>query len=511
MPKMQAVHFSWVLIWCLISVFPVTLAEYNITLSHDGPVVLGGTITFKVDIYDDNGERPSGTFRYKWRDNAIFSSHEYETGDTSNTTSYWTVSYPRGNYSVGVYQVEVIVRMWYITWWRSLTSSRTSFFVTEFLNGDIEITQPNKTLESTYVSSASEANMTITLREGDMDYLKKATTTSIFWFIDCKYYGQTNDLSFPYNFTDPDTSHVLEALVVASYDSPTTTVPPPTTTVSSITTVPSVPTIINNTILNTTTEAVATTMASNINVSMKSISTRTPTPVILNTTQNTSIADINAYLPYICSNSSIIPPDPNKTYGHFTKRINVRAPIANIMVEGTNWIQPWDMLYLNVTCKGSGPFYKCLQFHREKYNVTGNETCVNGIRLHSCNFSIRHFFLEPSVYTILIIMNNDVNKQIYPLTINIYKVLTKPQLSVIVVPVTCSLAAVVLIVFGFAYYVQSRARFTVEVADFDFGQNNPEMEYKTFTERLRGSFNNAIRPGNNRINVRLPYYGSMNH
>lgn len=86
---------------------------------------------------------------------------------------------------------------------------------------------------------------------------------------------------------------------------------------------------------------------------------------------------------------------------------------------------------------------------------------------------------------------------------------TKPQLSVIVVPVSCSLVAVVAIIFGVAYYIQSRARFTVEVADFDFGQNNPEMEYKTFTERLRDSFNSTVRSGE-RIYARRPYYGSMN-
>lgn len=99
------------------------------------------------------------------------------------------------------------------------------------------------------------------------------------------------------------------------------------------------------------------------------------------------------------------------------------APLTNISVEGTNWIQPWDMLSLNVTCKGSGPFFKCLEFHRGKYNVTGNETCNNNVseQLKSCNFSIIHYFLEPSVYTILVILENEVSKQIYPLTINIYK------------------------------------------------------------------------------------------
>lgn len=54
----------------------VNAVEYNVTLSHDGPVVLGGTITFRADLFE-NGERPSGTFKYKWRDNAL-NPHEYE-------------------------------------------------------------------------------------------------------------------------------------------------------------------------------------------------------------------------------------------------------------------------------------------------------------------------------------------------------------------------------------------------------------------------------------------------
>lgn len=45
-------------------------------MTHDGPVVLGGTITFKADIFD-NGIRPSETFRYKWSDNALI-PHIYE-------------------------------------------------------------------------------------------------------------------------------------------------------------------------------------------------------------------------------------------------------------------------------------------------------------------------------------------------------------------------------------------------------------------------------------------------
>ncbi|XP_078051080.1 uncharacterized protein LOC144477303 isoform X2 [Augochlora pura] len=517
---MQVVHFFWGLVLYIFSTFPVNADEYNVTLTDDGPTVLGGTITFKANFFEENGMKPTGPFKYYWRDNAI-PSHEYETEETSNTTVYWSVTYPRDTYSVGIYEVQVIVKERYMyLLWKSCTSVRSRFDLTELLNGDLEIIQPNKTAGNDYVSSATEANVTISMHKGDVDFLQKATTVSTYWFIDCKYYGETIDFNFLHNFTNPDTSHVIEALVIASFVPPTT-IPPttlaPTTTVAPInTTVPFSTTETSVIISNTTTEGAASTAVISTVATEKPILTTSLTslPVKIPTTTrlpNTNNPNVNMPFPYICSNSSIIAADPEKTYGYFSKKLNVRAPIMNITVEGTNWIQPWDMLSLNVTCKGSGPFYKCLDFHRGKYNITGNETCNSVVHLSSCNFSIIHYFLEPSVYTILIIMNNDVSKQIYPLTINIYKVTTKPQLSVIVVPVSCSLAAVVLIVFGIAYYIQSRARFVVEVADFDFGQSNPEMEYKTFTERLRDSFNNTIRPGNKRISVRRLYYGSMNH
>lgn len=55
------------------------------------------------------------------------------------------------------------------------------------------------------------------------------------------------------------------------------------------------------------------------------------------------------------------------------------------------------------------------------------------------------------------------------------------------------LVAVILVVFGFAYYVESRNRYTVEVADFNFGETQSvDMEYKTFTRRLIDSVRDLI-------------------
>ncbi|XP_011172773.2 uncharacterized protein LOC105205181 [Solenopsis invicta] len=480
---MQVARFYCHLVWSIWCFLQVTARDY-IKLSHDGPVVLGGTITFRADLYSEDGQRSKGTFRYKWSDNSLM-RHTYQSKDTSNTTTFWSISFPRKSNIPGNYTAELEVDYLSLSIiWLFDASARIEFEISECLNGNVTIKQANKTIAGEFISSTNETKLMIDMRKGDYDFIThNASVLSTYWFIDCKYYGQTNDFTFAYNFTSPGVTHEIGALVIVSYDLPTTTIPTTTTIAPNVSTIAPNATANSNGNLVTvvTSPTTVTTAKSSIE-----LSTTTAVPT------NVSVIDtVNMSLPYICSNTSLIPPDPNKTYGYFQKKIHVRAPVSNISVEGTNWIQPWDMLSLNVTCKGSGPFSKCLQFHRGKYNVTGNETCDNAEQLHSCNFSILHYFLEPSVYTILIILNNEVNTQIYPLMINIYKVTTKPQLSIIIVPVSCSVVAVVLIVFGVAYYIQSRARFTIEVADFDFGQNNPEMEYKTFAERLRDSFNNT--------------------
>ncbi|XP_033214676.1 uncharacterized protein LOC117171450 isoform X2 [Belonocnema kinseyi] len=469
MKMMSVYYFSIIAIFGSLQV--IANNDYYVKLSHDGPVVLGGSITFRADVFARDGSRPHFKFIYEWSDNA-FRGHHFLSPPTRNATAYYTVSYPESEgYVIGIYEMEVKVTKEYLPFlWHLITSRRIEYQVTQLLNGNVTIVQSNKTVEGTYVSSGSEADIKIELREGDAQFLSNnATLVSTYWFIDCKYYGQTNDYNFKTNFTKVNTTYNIEALIVASFESPQTISVNSSTASNSSTT--SSPIILK--------PAIPITMA----ISAPNATTITP---------NTTVYPLgNLSFPFVCLNSSIIPPDPKKTYGYFNKEINVKAPIAEIAVEGTNWIRPWDMLSLNVTCKGSGPFYKCLQYHRGKYNITGNETCYDTDHLQTCNFSIIHYFLEPSVSTIVMILQNDVSTQIYPITVNIYSATVQPQLSVIIVPVTCSLVAIVLIIFGIAYYIQSRARFTVEVADFDFGKSNSEMEYKTFRERLRDSFNNA--------------------
>lgn len=182
------------------------------------------------------------------------------------------------------------------------------------------IKQNNKTIIGDYISSVYETKLIVNLRKGDYDFIiQKAMTISIYWFIDCKYYGQTNDFTFAYNFTNPNTTHEIQAVVIAWHSPPTTTtvLPPTTTTVpTNVTTVsPNITTASSNGTQTVT--AVTTTM-------LPTIMSTNPTTIVSPITVST-IDGANVSLSYVCSNISFIPPDPNKTYGYFYKKIYVRG------------------------------------------------------------------------------------------------------------------------------------------------------------------------------------------
>jgi len=103
---------------------------------------------------------------------------------------------------------------------------------------------------------------------------------------------------------------------------------------------------------------------------------------------------------------------------------------------------------------------------------------------NDCNFPVIHYFRTNGTHSYLIVISNDVSVKIESIPINMYNVARQPQLSYIIIPVSCSLFVIIIIIFGSAYLVQSRQRYSVEVADFDFGASE-DVEYKSICEQLR--------------------------
>lgn len=49
----------------------ILVSGYILKLSNNGPIVRGGTISFKAVLYNNDGTLASGSFKFVWNDNAI--------------------------------------------------------------------------------------------------------------------------------------------------------------------------------------------------------------------------------------------------------------------------------------------------------------------------------------------------------------------------------------------------------------------------------------------------------
>jgi hypothetical protein len=173
--------------------------------------------------------------------------------------------------------------------------------------------------------------------------------------------------------------------------------------------------------------------------------------------------------------------------------VTAKVAIVNLTVDGPTWFPHGKLLDLNVSCAGSGPYSYCWQLKPAPYNHTGNETCQMPLVTNDCEFPVTRYFQQPGTYSLLVIISNDVSRVVNQSSIHVYVVHRKQQLSIIVVPVLSSIVAVVLIVFGVAYYLEHQVKLNVEVADFDFGQD-AELPYVTFFQRLKNAFSTPGSP-----------------
>lgn len=485
------------------------LGDYSLKIQQNGPVLRGGTIVFSAELYDDN--KPAvGSFKYDWEDTAQPSngiSH-----DSKLHTDVFAVEYHK-RYRPGSFKMRLDVAKYYTFLPVHKISGEIDFQITEGLTGDFTIRQKNVTVTSQYVSTLSIANQEISISDANLEYINEtATSVNTYWFVDCELYAVTQNYSLDMNYSVANKELALDAVTIISYEAITTPAPPTTTSTTTTTVKPPVTT--TSTPKTTTPTIKASTTSDNISV-VKSISKRDApalnVPVnsttavlkknatialdkgiysIVNKTQRGSIP-IDKDFPFICGTKTFVGLEKNESYGYYSRRIITKEPVRNISVTGTDWVRHGDLLSLSITCQGSYNFNYCIHYHPGDYNVTGNETCVVFDTSERCQFPIRRYFSQPGTHTVIIVVFNDVGKSVSPVKVTVYKDTKKAQLSVIVVPVTFSLVAIVLIIFGVAYYFQNRSRFIVEVADFNFGAQYNDMEYKTFKERLKDSFSNA--------------------
>ncbi|XP_037922406.1 uncharacterized protein LOC119658779 isoform X2 [Hermetia illucens] len=447
--------------------------------------------------------------------------------------------------------MRVDVDRYFVGFYVNVAVGSLLFDINPLLSGNLTLTQNGKERPNDFVAIKVPTNQTITLSPSDAEFIRNATQITTYWFRNCTYLGPTAGLSSLNSYDKENESYELEALVEVSFEKiePTTTAPPPTTTTttkstsaapvtspSPAPTPTSVPTTAapaakssdeknSNTVTTISPKSegsgrrkreaetnstiavktdVKTTVkpkpiekeisASGEEIEVKqSAFNTTDKPIIETTTVSRSIDENFRNHPGSCLNFSDFYHDPNKTYGYFRREFKAIMPVNNVTITGGGWLQYGELLHLQVKCLGTKPFKYCIKIFEGPYNTTGNEKCTATVDLDPCEFTFQHLFQLSTTKTIAIIIENDYNKVVSQIAVNFYKAKKQSQLSVIVVPVSFSLVAVILVVFGVAYYIQNKNRYIIEVADFNFGDSQSvDMEYKTFQARLLDSIREVI-------------------
>ncbi len=180
--------------------------------------------------------------------------------------------------------------------------------------------------------------------------------------------------------------------------------------------------------------------------------------------------------------------------GIFRNHVDSRKPMSFLNQTGETWLKHGRMLDITLFCDGSGPWDMCWSIKPNPYNATGNETCEHPEQVTTnCSFPVIWYFREAGMSDILAIVDNGISKEIKVIHVNVYDVHHQTPISIVVLPIACSLFAIIALAGGVILVVTFQRNLAVETADFDFtSPDEHELEYKTFWERLRDSMLNAF-------------------
>lgn len=165
--------------------------------------------------------------------------------------------------------------------------------------------------------------------------------------------------------------------------------------------------------------------------------------------------------------------------------LKARDPIQMLNITGQTSISHGDLLDLEVACTGSMPYSYCWHFTQSEVNVT-TEKCLDPTMTTSCDIIIIRYFQKAGNYKLVVVIDNDIDHKVTVYNVNVFASAPEPQLSPIIVPLVCICLALLIIVIGIMYFIQTRRNCSIEVADFDFQQSDV-LEFQTFYERLRDS------------------------
>lgn len=169
-------------------------------------------------------------------------------------------------------------------------------------------------------------------------------------------------------------------------------------------------------------------------------------------------------------------------WGYFNAVVTVKDSMTSVNLTGNTYLKHGQLLDLDVSCTGSGPFEYCWRIFQPFEDVT-NLTCPSPVVTTKCSFPIIYYFHDSGNYRVAILVDNYVASIQRNVEVHVYDVSLKPQLSTVIVPMVCAVLAILIITVGIVIHIRQNQQFDIETADFDFLQSDV-IVVETFWEKM---------------------------
>jgi len=347
--------------------------------------------------------------------------------ETNETSMNLTLTYSSKEYEAKSYTMTVMVFVTRPGGYRDkIAAAETRFELTKFLNGNLMAAGATPSEEQGEFVVTTGKDIDFNMHLYDPSHFLEDSKIQCFFSVNDTNYGQSHDRTFAYKFSKPGKS-LVEVNVIAYMNS--------------------------------------------------------------SRGERSSRSGISEERTMDSSSSTIVLP-PSLKSGMFRTRVDARRPLTALNVTGNTWLKHGQLLDLEVTCDGSGPWRYCWSIKQNGYNVSGQELCLDPQSMVTdCSFPVVWYFREAGTYDVLLVLSNGVSIQRELVNINVYKIVRQPELVFIVVPIVGSMLAGLLVLIVLICFVRFRKNIAIETADFDFNTADEEYldERKSFFQRLRDS------------------------
>ncbi|XP_071953261.1 transmembrane protein 130-like [Antedon mediterranea] len=177
----------------------------------------------------------------------------------------------------------------------------------------------------------------------------------------------------------------------------------------------------------------------------------------------------------------------SKKIGYFTSLIDLKDKISNVLISGSFKVSEGETHNYTVTWEGSLPAYLCSRLHSNSTCEGATDEC-NPVMQYNHSATIEFRFNDSGTHCLSVNVANDVSNFNVATNIKVKQVLPHQKAIAITVGIVFGVFACFISILLVAQQVKRSRRRHVEVANFDFQEENHNKTFKKFAKNVKNTY-----------------------